>query len=65
MTIEVAPQAVAVDHILSAVSGENNLIIIRSSESGERAFYGAGAGAGPTASAMYDDLVKIVTKTSN
>jgi homoserine dehydrogenase len=40
------------------VRGNNNIIVIRGSESGDRAFYGQGAGAKPTASAMYDDLTR-------
>ena len=54
----VGPQRVPMDSILAAVKGNNNIIVIRSSESGDRAFYGQGAGAKPTASAMFDDLIR-------
>jgi homoserine dehydrogenase len=56
----VGPSAVSRDSILASVKGSNNMIVISSSESGERAFYGQGAGAKPTASAMFDDLVKTI-----
>jgi homoserine dehydrogenase len=54
----VGPQPVALASILAPVNENNNIIVISTSESGERAFYGQGAGAKPTASAMYDDLVR-------
>lgn len=54
----VGPQRVPMDSILAAVKGNNNIIVIRSSESGDRAFYGQGAGAKPTALAMFDDLIR-------
>ncbi|MDO5293955.1 MAG: homoserine dehydrogenase [bacterium] len=57
---EVKPKSVETGSMLSCVNGTDNLFIIRGSESGERAFFGAGAGARPTASAMYDDMMKIL-----
>ncbi len=54
----VGPQLVPVNSIVAAVRGNNNIIVVRGSESGDRAFYGQGAGPKPTASAMYDDLVR-------
>ena len=59
---QVSPQIIEPDDILASVSGKNNIIVIRSSESGARALIGEGAGARPTASAMFDDLVKIVDR---
>ncbi len=45
------------DSLIACVKGRNNIIIIDSTEAGERAFYGQGAGAKPTASAMFDDMI--------
>lgn len=47
-------------HLLSNVHGTNNMIIIETDESGERAFFGHGAGAKPTACAMFDDLISVL-----
>jgi homoserine dehydrogenase len=57
----IGPEAVPKDTILASVGANNNVIVIESSESGKRAFIGQGAGARPTASAMYDDLIKTIT----
>ncbi|HKM00061.1 MAG TPA: homoserine dehydrogenase [Mobilitalea sp.] len=62
LSFHVGPVEVKKDSLLAAVKGNNNIIIIESSESGERAFYGQGAGARPTASAMLDDLFFILEK---
>ncbi len=59
---QVGPKIIEPDDILASVSGKNNIIVIKSSESGERALIGEGAGARPTASAMFDDLVKILDR---
>lgn len=58
--VQVKPEIVEFGSMLSCVNGTNNVFVIRGSESGERAFYGAGAGARPTASAMFDDMIKIL-----
>ncbi|MDO5520997.1 MAG: homoserine dehydrogenase [bacterium] len=58
--VKVKPEIVEAGSILSCVNGTDNLFVIRGSESGERAFYGAGAGARPTASAMFDDMIKVL-----
>lgn len=58
--IKVGPMQVKKDSILATVNENNNIIIIDGSESKERAFYGQGAGAKPTASAMFDDLISIL-----
>jgi homoserine dehydrogenase len=54
----VGPRPVPMDSILAPVKDNNNIIVIHGSESGDRAFYGQGAGAKPTASAMFDDLIR-------
>ena len=57
---QIGPKPVPKDSILAAVNKNHNVIVLDSNESGERAFIGQGAGARPTASAMFDDLVKIL-----
>ncbi len=56
----VGPCMVGADKLLARVSGNNNMIIVESRESGIRAFYGQGSGSGPTASVMFDDLLDVV-----
>lgn len=52
------------DSLIGCVSGRNNIIIVESTEAGERAFYGQGAGARPTASAMFDDMILCLSHIS-
>lgn len=56
----VGPCLVEADQLLARVSGNNNMIFVESRESGIRAFYGQGSGAGPTASIMFDDLLDVL-----
>lgn len=56
----VGPCQMKADKLLARVNGNNNMILIESRESGVRAFYGQGSGAGPTASIMYDDLLDVL-----
>jgi homoserine dehydrogenase len=56
----VGPKSVPLDSPLAAIKGSENIIILCGSESGERAFTGQGAGAKPTASAMFDDLFRTI-----
>lgn len=58
VTVYIGPKNVSKDSLMATVKENNNIIVIYSSESRERAFYGQGAGAKPSASAMYDDLIK-------
>ena len=60
VSCEVAPVRVNESEQLARVSGMENIIIVQSSESGERSFQGLGAGAKATASAMYDDFYGIL-----
>lgn len=57
---KVETKPVSQNQLLAHVDGMNNMIIIETSESGERAFWGYGAGAKPTASAMFDDLISLL-----
>jgi len=61
----IGPKLISRDSLLSCVNDVNNIIIIESSESGERAFYGLGAGAKPTASVMYDDFIYLIKNIEN
>lgn len=55
----VQPTLVPEKHILANVNGSFNAVQIRGDEVGEVLFYGRGAGAHPTASAVFADLVDI------
>jgi homoserine dehydrogenase len=56
----IGPKVIPHNTLLSTVRENNNMIVVYGSESHERAFYGQGAGKRPTASAMYDDLIKTI-----
>lgn len=60
ISLYVGPKEVQKDTLLATVKENNNIIVINTSESRERAFYGQGAGAKPSACAMYDDLIKTI-----
>ncbi len=55
----VQPTLVPKDHPLASVSGVNNAILVEGDPIGEVMFYGPGAGAGPTASAVVADILNI------
>jgi homoserine dehydrogenase len=55
----VGPRLVPSNSILACTPSNYNTIILKGKNCGELAFYGQGAGAAPTASAMFDDLVCI------
>ncbi len=66
LDLRVHPCLVGDDHLLSSVSGVMNAIVVNGDAVGETLFYGAGAGAQPTASAVIADLVDVVrTLTSD
>ena len=66
LDLRVHPCLVGDDHLLSSVSGVMNAIVVNGDAVGETLFYGAGAGAQPTASAVVADLVDVVrTLTSD
>ncbi len=54
----VHPAFVARDHALSSVSGAFNAVYLQGDYVGNLMFYGAGAGAAPTGSAIVSDVVK-------
>ena len=66
LDLRVHPCLLASDQILANVSGVMNAVKVNGDAVGETLFYGAGAGAGPTASAVVADLVDVVrTLTSD
>jgi homoserine dehydrogenase len=52
---------VASDHIIANTLNNYNTILIEGENCGELDFYGQGAGAKPTATAMFDDLLNILS----
>ncbi len=59
LAVWVQPTLVPRDHPLAGVNGVNNAILIEGEPIGEVMFYGPGAGAGPTASAVVADILNI------
>ena len=59
LALWVEPTLIPNNHPLASVSGVNNAILIEGDPIGEVMFYGPGAGAGPTASAVVADLLNI------
>ena len=59
LAVRVQPTLISKDHPLSGVNGVNNAILIEGEPIGEVMFYGPGAGAGPTASAVVADILNI------
>ena len=57
---KIGPCLVPSDHILANTFSNNNIILIEGKNCGELGFYGQGAGAKPTASVMFDDLLNII-----
>lgn len=58
----VGPCLIKDKSIISNVSHNFNIIMLNGEWSGTKAFYGQGAGAKPTASAMFDDMINIVSE---
>ncbi|MFM5884268.1 MAG: homoserine dehydrogenase [Novosphingobium sp.] len=59
----VQPHLVAFDHPLAHVDGATNAVVAEGNFSGRLLFQGAGAGDGPTASAVVADLIDIARST--
>ena len=55
----VQPTLIPKEHPLAGVNGVNNAILVEGDPIGEVMFYGPGAGAGPTASAVVADILNI------
>lgn len=59
LQVRVHPTLVPKGHPLASVNGVNNAILVEGSPVGQVMFYGPGAGAGPTASAVVSDMLNI------
>lgn len=62
---KVAPFLVPEKHVVAQTSDNFNAIIMEGKTCGELGFYGQGAGAGPTATALFDDLISIISSECN
>lgn len=61
VALNVRPALVALDHPLAAIGGALNAAVVDADPVGRLTFVGAGAGAGPTASAVAADLMDIAS----
>ncbi|MEB3184577.1 MAG: homoserine dehydrogenase [Cyanobacteriota bacterium] len=59
LDVRVHPTLVPKEHPLAGVHGVNNAILVEGDPVGRVMFYGPGAGAGPTASAVVADILNI------
>ncbi|MGB3532358.1 MAG: homoserine dehydrogenase [Microcoleaceae cyanobacterium] len=59
LSVRVHPTLVPQDHPLASINGVNNAVLIEGEPIGQVMFFGPGAGAGPTASAVVADLLNI------
>ncbi len=58
--LRVHPVMVPVDHLLANVNGVMNAVLVQADAVGPTLYYGAGAGAEPTGSAVVADIVDVV-----
>lgn len=59
LEVRVHPTLVPHDHPLASINGVYNAILIEGDPLGQVMFFGPGAGAGPTASAVVSDLINL------
>ncbi len=59
ISARVHPAMIAREHPLAAVRGAYNAVFVEADSAGRLMFYGAGAGGGPTASAVLGDIVTV------
>lgn len=57
VALRVHPALVSERALLASVEGEKNAVMVHGDAAGSTVYYGAGAGAGPTASAVVADLI--------
>lgn len=62
--LRVHPALVGKDEMLAQVNGVMNAVMVGSDAAGATMYYGAGAGAGPTASAVMADIIDIARGAS-
>ena len=60
LELRVHPTLVEKDQVLAQVNGVMNAVMVGSDAAGSTMYYGAGAGAGPTASSVMADIIDIV-----
>lgn len=58
--LRVHPTLIPADRLIANVHGVKNAVLVQSDPVGATLYYGAGAGAGPTASAVVADIVDLV-----
>jgi len=59
ISVRVHPAMISREHPLASVRGVYNAVFVEAESAGRLMFYGAGAGGGPTASAVLGDLVVV------
>jgi homoserine dehydrogenase len=59
ISVRVHPAMIPREHPLASVRGAYNAVFVEAESAGQLMFYGAGAGGGPTASAVLGDLVVV------
>ncbi len=62
MEYSVSPREIPLDHPLASVSNEFNAIYVTGNAVGELMFYGKGAGAFPTGSAVMGDVIELAKR---
>ena len=62
--LRVHPTLIPEEELLANVNGVKNAVLVQSNAVGPTLYYGAGAGAGPTASAVVADIIDIVRDIS-
>jgi homoserine dehydrogenase len=60
LTYRVGPCLIHKTHVVATAVSNYNVIVLEGENSGNIGLYGQGAGAKPTASAMFDDLISVV-----
>jgi len=64
LELRVHPTLLPADHLLAQVHGSMNAVMVKSDAAGITLYYGAGAGAEPTGSAVIADLVDLARSAS-
>lgn len=65
LELRVHPTLIPRSHLLANVGGVYNAIFVKGDLSGENLFYGKGAGADPTASAVVSDIIAIAREQAD
>jgi len=63
--LRVHPTLIPAERLIANVNGVKNAVLVQSNAVGPTLYYGAGAGAGPTASAVVADIVDVVRALSS